>query len=147
MHQLLYDKSCASYTPRFVELCTAVTSNLFVITVRWIKILSLDFSSNSLLSRHIATSQCHSQRYVLCVTKASNTICVATLWNITSCSLYVNRRFGVTCRLHLQGRKSAEQEPACSRWLTGFLLGWYSTLKMKVISSSETSVYVRGTPL
>jgi hypothetical protein len=26
---------------------------------------------------------------------------------------------------------------------TGFLLGWYSTLKMEVISSSETSLHLR----
>jgi hypothetical protein len=32
------------------------------------------------------------------------------LWDIVSCSPYVNRRFGGKYHLHLQGRKSVEQE-------------------------------------
>jgi hypothetical protein len=39
-------------------------------------------------------------------------------------------------RLHLQGRKSAEQETSERRCQAGFLLGWFSTLKMQVIYSS-----------
>jgi hypothetical protein len=35
---------------------------------------------------------------------------VAIFWDIQSCSPYVNRRFGGTFHLHLQGRKSAEQD-------------------------------------
>jgi hypothetical protein len=35
---------------------------------------------------------------------------VAIFWDIQPCSPYVNRRFGGTYYLHLQGRKSAEQE-------------------------------------
>jgi hypothetical protein len=35
---------------------------------------------------------------------------VIVFWDISPCSPYVNRRFGGTYHLHLQGRKSAEQE-------------------------------------
>jgi hypothetical protein len=35
---------------------------------------------------------------------------VAIFWNIAQCSPYVNQRFGGTYHLHLQGRKSEEQE-------------------------------------
>jgi hypothetical protein len=35
---------------------------------------------------------------------------VANLWNTAPCSLYVNRRFGLTYHPHLQVRNSAEQE-------------------------------------
>jgi hypothetical protein len=34
----------------------------------------------------------------------------ATFWDISSCSPYMNRRLGRIYHLHLQGRKSAEQE-------------------------------------
>jgi hypothetical protein len=34
----------------------------------------------------------------------------AIFWHIAPCSLYVNRRFSGTYYLHLQGRKSAQQE-------------------------------------
>jgi hypothetical protein len=34
----------------------------------------------------------------------------AIVWDIASCSPYVNRRFGGMYDLHLQGRKSAEEE-------------------------------------
>jgi hypothetical protein len=33
-----------------------------------------------------------------------------TLWNIAPCSSYVNRRFGGAYRLHIHGKKLAEQE-------------------------------------
>jgi hypothetical protein len=44
---------------------------------------------------------------------------VAIFWDIAPYSLYVNRRFGATYRLHLQGLKSAEQtnQGAASRFL------------------------------
>jgi hypothetical protein len=35
---------------------------------------------------------------------------VAIFWDIASCSQYMNRRFGGLYRLHLQGKKLAEQE-------------------------------------
>jgi hypothetical protein len=35
---------------------------------------------------------------------------IAVLWEKAPCSTYVNRRFGGTYHLHLQGRKSAKQE-------------------------------------
>jgi hypothetical protein len=35
---------------------------------------------------------------------------IATFWVIAPCSPYMNRSFGGTYRLHLQGRKSAKQE-------------------------------------
>jgi succinylglutamate desuccinylase len=38
-------------------------------------------------------------------------------WDIAPCSRYMNRRFGGTYHLHLQGRKSAEKETSEGRWL------------------------------
>jgi hypothetical protein len=35
---------------------------------------------------------------------------VVIFWDIAPCSLHVNRRFGRTYHLNLQGRKSAEQK-------------------------------------
>jgi hypothetical protein len=89
----------------------------------------------------------------------------SVLWGITPCSpLKVNRRFGGTCRLHLQGRRTSKQETNvkqvasrvilcnpkfrqvdCSAWyLTCFtLVSWlacYLTLKMEATCSSESSV-------
>jgi hypothetical protein len=55
----------------------------------------------------------------------------------------LNRRFGCTYHLHLQGWKSSQQEislPTC-----GFLFGWLPTLNMDVIRTSETSVHMRIT--
>jgi hypothetical protein len=46
------------------------------------------------------------------------------------CRSGVNRRFGGTCRLHLQGRKIRERGTSDSRWLQ---------------HSSETSVHTRST--
>jgi hypothetical protein len=73
-------------------------------------------------------------------------------WDITLCSpLKVNRRFGGTYRLHLQGRRISrainQQEAVASPrlcWSTAFTLvscsAYYSTLNMEAICSSETSV-------
>jgi hypothetical protein len=67
----------------------------------------------------------------------------AIFWNITPCSpLSVNRRFGGTYRLHLQGLKNKlSNHSAChllSRWFLAEVI--FSTLKMEAICSSETSV-------
>jgi hypothetical protein len=40
---------------------------------------------------------------------------VAICWDKAPCSPYVNRRFGGRYNLHLQGRKSAEQETSVAR--------------------------------
>jgi hypothetical protein len=60
-------------------------------------------------------------------------------WDLTPCSpLNVNRRFGGTYRLHLQGRKISS---ACHLLSRCFFCSTYSsTLKMEAICSSETSV-------
>jgi hypothetical protein len=64
-----------------------------------------------------------------------------------------------TYHLYFQGRKpKPNKKPACIRWLgilqeilpnhgmrASFLLGWFSTLKMEVISFSETSGHIRTT--
>jgi hypothetical protein len=71
-----------------------------------------------------------------------NKIKLVIFWDIAPCSPYMNRCFGGTYHRHLQGRKSAEQETSES---SSFLLGWYWTLKMEVIRSSETSVHIRST--
>jgi hypothetical protein len=68
---------------------------------------------------------------------------VATFRDIAPYSPYVYRCFRWTYRLHLQGLISAY---ALSHLLyVGFLLGWFSALKIIVISSSETSVHIRTT--
>jgi hypothetical protein len=69
------------------------------------------------------------------------------LWDIKQCSpVSVNRRFGGTYRLHLQGRKISESKRkacflACNllpRWFLAEFI--FSILKMEAIYSSETSV-------
>jgi hypothetical protein len=42
---------------------------------------------------------------------------VVIFWDISQCSPYVNRRFIGTCHLHLQGLKSTEKRPECSKLL------------------------------
>jgi hypothetical protein len=41
----------------------------------------------------------------------------AVLWDVAACRSCVNRRFGGTYRLHLQGRKISERGTIMSRWL------------------------------
>jgi hypothetical protein len=41
----------------------------------------------------------------------------AIFWAVASCRFCVNRRFGGTYRLHLQGRKIRERGASVSRWL------------------------------
>jgi hypothetical protein len=41
----------------------------------------------------------------------------AIFWDVASCRSCVNRRFGGTYRLHLQGRKICERGTSVSRWL------------------------------
>jgi hypothetical protein len=73
-------------------------------------------------------------------------------WDITRCRpSKVNRRFGGTHRLHLQGRISRARNQRESRWQAelSFKLvpcsASSSTLKMETICSSETSVDFRRT--
>jgi hypothetical protein len=64
-------------------------------------------------------------------------------WGITLCSpLKVNRRFGGTCRLHLQGLRLNEarhQALLVTCFQAGFLLGLFFELEMEAICSCETS--------
>jgi hypothetical protein len=39
-------------------------------------------------------------------------------WDVGPCKFCVNRRFGRTYRLHLQGRKIRERGTSLSRWLS-----------------------------
>jgi hypothetical protein len=58
-------------------------------------------------------------------------------WNITPCSpLKVNRRFGETYRLHLQGRRISEKAGGKQ---TSYAV-YFSTLKMEAICYSVTSL-------
>jgi hypothetical protein len=41
----------------------------------------------------------------------------AVFWDVAQCRSCVNRRFGGTYRLHLQGRKIRERGTSVSRWL------------------------------
>jgi hypothetical protein len=50
----------------------------------------------------------------------------AVFWEVAPCRSCVNRRFGRTYRLHLQGRKILEQGTSVSRWLTDWVLTRYA---------------------
>jgi hypothetical protein len=73
-------------------------------------------------------------------------------WGVTPCRYCINRSFGGTYRLHLQGRRKnkikirelgpALQPPAHSGSRARI---FSSTLKMEVMHSSETSVYTIST--
>jgi hypothetical protein len=79
------------------------------------------------------------------------------IWDITPCSpLSVNRRFGRTYRLHLQGRRNkrasrweaSEEHIACHLLASLFLAELISSaLKKGVICFSETSVDTHRTIL
>jgi hypothetical protein len=66
----------------------------------------------------------------------------AVFWDVAPCRSCVNRRFGGTYRLNLQGRKIRERGTSVSMWLQ---VADFSTLKMEEIRSSETSVHTRST--
>jgi hypothetical protein len=67
----------------------------------------------------------------------------ATFWDIAPCSPYMKRCFIGRQYLHLKVWKS-DEEPTCEMLLGsckyGFLCGLFSTLKMEVIGSAETSI-------
>jgi hypothetical protein len=66
----------------------------------------------------------------------------AVFWDVATCRFCVNRRFGGTYRLNLEGRKNrAKQSPAHA----GFSRADFSTLKMEAIRSSETLIHTRST--
>jgi hypothetical protein len=66
-------------------------------------------------------------------------------WDISSCSLLkVNRRFGGTCRLHLQGRRIS-QALLATCFILVYCLDYSSTLKMEAKCSSETSFDIQRT--
>jgi hypothetical protein len=69
-------------------------------------------------------------------------------WDIIPCSpLKVNRRFGIICQFHLQGRRiSHARNWRESRWQAAQFshLAYTSTLKMEATYSSETSVDFQG---
>jgi hypothetical protein len=67
-------------------------------------------------------------------------------WDITPCSpLSVNRRFGGTYRLHLQGRRISRALLAIFSHACFFAHLIFFTLKMEAICSSETSVDTQRT--
>jgi hypothetical protein len=52
---------------------------------------------------------------ILCkITFMSNN---AVFWDVAPCRSCLNRRFGGTCRIHLQDRKIRERGTRVSRWL------------------------------
>jgi hypothetical protein len=49
-------------------------------------------------------------------TATANSLKSIIFWDVTPCNLLIcNRRFGGTYRLHLQGRREFQQEPACKQ--------------------------------
>jgi hypothetical protein len=91
----------------------------------------------------------HTNR-VLCTRNESSLFCSlfsslknAVFWDVAPCRHYVNRRFGGTYRLHLQGIRNprAKNQSGCSHLLTLVHRSRISyTLKMEAIRSTETSV-------
>jgi hypothetical protein len=51
------------------------------------------------------------------VTDVTNTTKNAVFWDVAPCRYCVNRRFGGTYGLHLQGRNIRERETSVNRWL------------------------------
>jgi hypothetical protein len=47
--------------------------------------------------------------YLLNAYSSNKALNVAQFWDVVPCSLYMNRRFGGTYHLHIEGRKSAKQ--------------------------------------
>jgi hypothetical protein len=66
----------------------------------------------------------------------------AVFWDVAPCRSCVNRRFGGTYHLLLQGRKIRSLQPPAH---AGSSLADFSTLKMEAIISSETSFHTRST--
>jgi hypothetical protein len=95
-----------------------------------------------------------SHRFAVCLMKAmqksklhlrSVVMKISIFWDITPCSLVkVNRHFGGTYCLHLQGRRISQtknQHQICFAFCllqANFLLGYSSSLKMKAICFSKT---------
>jgi hypothetical protein len=72
----------------------------------------------------------------------------AVFWDVAPCRFSVNRRFGGTYRLHLQGTKIRERGTSVSMWLLTLVLRSRissSTPKTEAIRSSETLVYTKST--
>jgi hypothetical protein len=42
----------------------------------------------------------------------------AVFWDMSPCGIFINRRFGGTCRLHLQGRRNMQARKCVRRLLT-----------------------------
>jgi hypothetical protein len=59
-----------------------------------------------------------SLRLVFCVQRSPNRCCHKNVvfWDVAPCRSCVNRRFGGTYHLHLQGRKIRERGTSMSRW-------------------------------
>jgi hypothetical protein len=105
----------------------------------------------SLMERHsIAQSYCpktwrlQAPPWQICSTRQHSYLSVVInftlFWDTAPCVLYGNRRFGGVYHFHLQDRKLHKQP---SRLLhSDFLLGQFSSMKMDVIRSPETSVHI-----
>jgi hypothetical protein len=73
----------------------------------------------------------------------------SVIWDIMPCSPFkVNRRFGWTCRPHLQAQRISEQRLQAllvTYYHAFFCVAFSFTLKMEAKCSSETLVYSQGT--
>jgi hypothetical protein len=56
-------------------------------------------------------------------------------WDVAPCRSCVNRRFGGTYRLHLQGRKISERGTSVSRWLQTEGMNWTDVAEGSVPSN------------
>jgi hypothetical protein len=82
----------------------------------------LPYELTSLLMRGIHTAEISKLSWVIKLVKGFEVFKVvimknAIFWDFAPCrSCELNRRFGGTCRLHLQGRKIREPGTSVSRW-------------------------------
>jgi hypothetical protein len=59
----------------------------------------------------------------------------AVFWYVAPCSSCVNRCFGGTYRLHLQGRKIRWRRTSVSRWLQVYILGFEPLIQHNFVTS------------
>jgi hypothetical protein len=86
-----------------------------IICSKWIRRSMWNEDDNS-LAKYWSTAP-HFWFVLRCRQKETITMKNAVFWDVAPCRFCVNRCFGGTYRLHLQGRKIRERETSVSRWL------------------------------
>jgi hypothetical protein len=82
--------------------------------------LELTISLDLLRALHFSWNFLHLVRFEV---STAVTMKNAVFWDVAPCESCVNRRFGGTYLLHLQGTKISERGTSLSRWLTNLKMG------------------------